>query len=530
MSHATVDLTGTSVLARFIVRRDRIRIVVWIGSIAALVAVTAASVKGLYPTQADLDLAAAASKGNAAAIAFSGPAQGLNTVGGQVAFQAGASGLVVVALMSLLMIGQLTRDEEEAGRLELLRSLPVGSAAPTVAASMIVLTMNAVVGALVAGTLLVEGLPVAGSIAFGASFALLGLVFACVALVAAQISENTRVVYGIAGAVLGASFVLRAVGDIGDGTVSWLSPIGWVQKTRPFAGERWWPFLPTIAAAAGLLVVAEVLAARRDLGSGLVPPQPGSRTASPALGRPLGLAVRLQRGSVIGWGAGVLLTAVAYGSIANSIDDFVRNNKTLADMFASGGASLTESYLATSMRILALVGAGFVIQSTLRIRGEEIQLHAEPVLATPVSRQRWAMSHLLVAAGGSVVLLAIAGLAVGISYGLVGGGVAVVPGLLGDALVYIPAMWLMVGLTFALIGLVPRGVVAAWAVLAFCFIIGLLGGMLGLPRWLMDLSPFEQVPQLPAAHFSVLPVLVLLVVALGLGVTGMAGLRRRDIG
>ena len=164
---------------------------------------------------------------------------------------------------------------------------------------------------------------------------------------------------------------------------------------------------------------------------------------------------------MIGWGAGVLLTGVAYGSIANSIDNFVRDNKALADMFGAGGASLTDSYLATSMRILALVGSGFVIQSTLRIRAEETQLHAEPVLATPVSRQRWAMSHLLVAVGGSVVLLAIAGLAVGISYGLVGGGIAVVPGLLGDALVYTPAMWLMVGLTFALIGLVPRGVIAA---------------------------------------------------------------------
>ena len=85
----------------------------------------------MYPTQADLDQAAAASKGNAAAIAFNGPAQGLDTVGGQVAFQAGAMGLVVVALMSVLMIGRLTRGEEEAGRLELLRSLPVGPRRPT---------------------------------------------------------------------------------------------------------------------------------------------------------------------------------------------------------------------------------------------------------------------------------------------------------------------------------------------------------------------------------------------------------------
>ena len=59
MTSTATDLTGTAILTRFIVRRDRVRIVVWVASIAALVAVTAASVKGLYPTQADLDQAAA---------------------------------------------------------------------------------------------------------------------------------------------------------------------------------------------------------------------------------------------------------------------------------------------------------------------------------------------------------------------------------------------------------------------------------------------------------------------------------------
>jgi ABC-2 type transport system permease protein len=530
-SSTAVDLTGTALLTRFIAHRDRVRIIVWVASITALVALTAASIKGLYPTQADLDQAAAAANGNAAAIAFNGPAQGLDTVGGEVAFQAGAIGLVVVALMSLLMIGRLTRGEEEAGRLELLRSLPVGSYAPTLAASLTVGTMNLAVGVLVTLTLLVERLPVVGSVTFGASFVLLGLVFVCIALVAAQITENTRVVYGIAGAVLGASFVLRAIGDIGDGTISWLSPIGWAQKTRPFAGERWWPFLAMVAAIAGLVAVTRAFASRRDLGAGLVQPRPGRRTASRGLGRPLGLAVRLQRGSVVGWSCGVLLTAVAYGSIADSIDDFVRDNKALAEMFTSGsGASLTDSYLATSLRILALLGAGFVIQSTLRLRSEETLLHAEPVLATPVPRWRWAMSHLVVAGVGSVVLLTLAGLAVGLSYGLVGGGLGVVPGLLADALAYVPAMWLTVGLTFALIGLLPRLVIVAWVFLAACFIIGLLGELLGVPGWLMDVSPFDQVPLVPAAPFRALPLVILGVIAVGLGWAGLAGLRRRDIG
>jgi len=121
------DLTGTGALVRLILRRDRIRILIWVVSITLLVFLTVVGVKSLFPTQASIDQAAAATQHNAGAIAFNGPAQGLDTLGGQIAFQIGALGMVVVALMSVFMIGRLTRGDEEAGRLELVRSLPVGN-------------------------------------------------------------------------------------------------------------------------------------------------------------------------------------------------------------------------------------------------------------------------------------------------------------------------------------------------------------------------------------------------------------------
>ena len=531
MTGLRTDLTGTAQLTGFALRRERTRILLWVVGIVGLVVMTAASVKGLYPTQADLDEAAAASEGNAAAIVFNGPAQSLDTVGGQVAFQVGSMGLVVVALMSLLMVGRLTRGEEEAGRLEMVRSLPVGSQAPTAAASLAVAVINAAVGLLVTGALLGLDLPVGGAVTFGASFVLVGLVFAGVALVAAQISENTRVVYGMSGAVLGAAFVLRAVGDIGDGTISWFSPIGWAQKARPFAGEQWWPFLPLVVAIAALLGAAKAVNARRDLGGGIVAPRPGRATAAPSLGHPLGLAVRMQRGSVIGWSTGILVIGAAYGSLAEGIDDFVGDNEALAEMLArAGGATITDSYLATCFIILALTGAGFSVQSALRLRSEETALRVEPLLATPVSRWRWAASHLTVAFGGSVILLAVAGGSVGLVHGLVSGDLAEVPRLLGASLAHAPAMWVMVGITTVLVGLVPRAVAMAWAVLSLCFVVGLLGELLGLPGWMRDVSPFEHVPQLPAADLAVLPLAVLTALATGLTGIGLAGLRHRDIG
>ncbi|MGA2514797.1 MAG: ABC transporter permease [Candidatus Limnocylindrales bacterium] len=525
------SLTGTLALTRFILRRDRLRILIWIVAIVALAALTTVGIEGVFPTQAALDQTAAATEHNAAAIAFNGAAQGLNTVGGQVAFQFGAGGMVVVALMSIFMFGRLTRGEEEAGRLEVVRSLPVGIHANTLAAGLTVAAMNLTVGVLIAAVLIAQGLPPAGSVVFGVSFILVGLVFGGVALLVAQVTENTRVVYGLAGAVLGAAYVLRAIGDIGDGTVSWFSPIGVAQKARPFADERWWPLLLLVAATMLLVAAAAALAGRRDLGAGLVAPRPGPPAAAPSLGHPLGLAFRLQRGSLLGWSAGVLVIGIAYGWIGPTVDTFIGGNKTLAELMAgTGGGSLTDLYFASSFRLMALLATGFAIGSALRVRSEETSMRAELVLATPVSRWRFAASHLAVACVGSIILLAVAGLATGLTYGLAGGGMQSVPRLFEAALVYVPAMWIMVGLAIALDGWVPRWVGVSWAILAACVVVGFLGAVLGLPRWLQDLSPFERVPQLPAASLTFLPLVVMSAVAAGLTLIGLAGLRRRDIG
>src|SRR4029453_19616381 len=90
----------------------------------------------------------------------------------------------------------------------------------------------------------------------------LGLLFACVTAVTVQVTEQNRAALGFAGVLLGASYVLRAIGDVGDGTLSWASPMGWAQAARPYAGERWWTLL--------LLAAGTVLCA-----AGGVPPRGG---------------------------------------------------------------------------------------------------------------------------------------------------------------------------------------------------------------------------------------------------------------
>ena len=76
----------------------------------------------------------------------------------------------------------------------------------------------------------------------------------------------------------------------------------------------------------------------------------------------------------------------------------------------------------------------------------------------------------------------------------------------------------------------PRRAAAAWAVLAGCVLVGLLGPLLELPGWVSGVSPFQHVPRLPAAEFSIVALVVLLGVAAALVAAGLAGFRHRDIG
>ena len=284
----TASTAGMWQLLRLIARRDRFRIVLWLGGIVGLVVATAASITGLYTTQADLDRYAGLVRGNAALIVQSGPGYGLQdpaapaTTGAVVMNELAIWTIIAVALMSVFMTVRHTRTEEETERAEIVRALPVGRHSQLTAALVGVLATNVVVAGGVVVALVSYDLPVAGSVAFGLALVGAGSVFAAVAAVAAQVAGGSRAALGLGGVVLGASFVLRAVGDVGNGPLSWLSPIGWAQAIRAFADERWWVLLLPVVAAAGLLSAAFELQARRDLGAGLLPEQPGPPTASAA--------------------------------------------------------------------------------------------------------------------------------------------------------------------------------------------------------------------------------------------------------
>jgi ABC-2 type transport system permease protein len=529
-------LVGTRELVRLAARRDRIMLPVWLYLLVALTVATAFSFKGLYPTVASRELFAATVVHNGGLKALTGPTFDLTSIGGLTAWRIGSSVGVLIGLMSIFTVVRHTRAEEQDGRLELIGAGVVGRHAPLAAAVALAVGMDLVIGAVIAVGMIALGQPVAGAVALGAEFASVGAAFAGIAAVAAQLTESSRAANGLASTVLGAAYLLRAVGDSATSSglswLSWLSPIGWGQQIRPYAGERWWLLALPLGLAALTIWLAGVLVARRDLGAGLLPTRPGPAEAQ-HLGSPLALAWRLQRGPLLGWLAAFAVAGLAFGGIAQDVAGLVNTSAQLQQIIAKlGGANgIVDSFLSAILGIVGLATAIFTVQAVLRLRAEEVGLRAEPVLATRVSRVAYATSHLTMALAGGAVLLAVVGTAMGLADGLRVGDVGgQVPRLLVAALVQVPAAWVLAAVAIALFGLLPSFSVGAWAALVVCLLLGQLGPALRLPQWAMDISPFTHVPKLPGGQLTGAPIGWLLVACVVLAVAGLIGFRRRDIG
>jgi polyether ionophore transport system permease protein len=529
-------LAGTGALARLATRRDRIMLPAWLYVLTALVAGTAYSFKQLYPTAASREEFAAAAGHNPALLSLYGPLFG-NSIGSLTAWRYGAFAALGAGLMSVFIVVKHTRADEETGRLELVGSAAVGRQAALAAAVLVAVSANVVLAVLISAGLIALGLPAAGPIALASAIAGCGLVFTAVAAVTAQLARTARTARGAAIGAIGVAYLLRAVGDSagahGPTWLTWLSPIGWAELIRSFGQIRWWVLALPLAATVILAATAGVLAARRDYDAGLLPDRPGPAEAAGWLRSPLALAWRLQRGTLIGWVAGALVYGAVVGEAAKGIGGLLGSSEIRKIMARLGGqAALTDAYLAAIMGFSGLIAAGYAVSAVLRLRSEETSGRADLVLATGTGRISWGLSDLVIAAGGTVLILAATGLGAGLGYALrSGGGGGEVARLVGAGLAQLPAALVVAGVAAALFGLAPRASVAgSWTALGVAVLMLFLGATLRLSHWVLDISPFTHLPKLPGGTVSAAPLAWLSVIALALAAAGMIGLRRRDIG
>lgn len=530
---STSPLAGTGTMIRFALRRDRFRLSAWILAHGLLVLYIGSALPQLAPTQGDL-AGITSLLSQPVGRMFTGPAFGMDDVTYERFFAAGYVPylFILAALMNIMLVIRHTRKEEQTGRAELIRASVTGQHTALSATLAVAVLANITAGALVIMLALAQDYALVGSVLVGLATALTGFAFAGVAAVTAQLSEFSRTATGMAGAVLGVAFVLRALGDmvaVGGSALSWASPLGWAAQTAPYVHNRWWPLLLSAGLAVVSIAVAFALQRRRDFGASLLPPLPGSAHATPALGHPLGLAFRLQRGGFVGWGTAILALGVADGLFTQAMLDAGDDMPPqLSAVF--GSEQLLDGYVGFLGALTSVFVAAYVVYATQTVKTEEDTGRADTVLATPVSRIGWLLSHVAVIALGVFAMTAITGLATGIGAAGVTGNGELVFSILFAHLAVVAAPLTVLGLCVALFGALPRLVApVGWALVAVIGIVTLFADLLDLPKWFRMLSLMWHLASVPVQEFEIAPIMVLIGIMMVALVVGRTGFRNRQI-
>jgi len=522
---------GTWALVRLALRRDRWMLPSWILAFAFMAGAAVSAGAGGWPDEASRIEAAKAINESVAMVAMFGRVYDPTSLGSLSMIKYTAFMTATVAILMIVVAIRHTRAEEESGRLELVSGGRLGRNAPLTAALIVVFGASLALGLLTSASLTAAGLPGEGSLAFGLGWGVTGMAFGAVAAVTAQVTTESRSATGIALSLVAVTYMLRAIGDLADpgpSAFSWLSPIGWNQQIRAYAGDRWWVFSLPLALCVVLIPVAFRLRAKRDLGSGMREPRPGAATGK--MRGVWGLARHLHSRVLVVWGVWVVLFGVLIGSLVNSVADFLSSETMIEWLERLGGTDVIEdAFLSAEIGIVAIMISAYGVATVNRLRGEETSGHTESLLGTSTTRARWATSHFAAAVAGVALLLTLLGLSCGIGAAASLGDASQIGRITLAGVAQIPAAWVVAGIALAVFGWIPRAAWAMWVFFVAFIAIGVLGDTLRLPAWFTDVSPFQHSPQLPLDGGSILPLAVLTAVAAAFASLGYLGWRRRDL-
>ena len=536
------QLEGTWKLIKLILKRDKIKLPIIIIGFGILFFFMVASIPEVFTDDAARQNYLSATGVSAAARAFNGVVTG-TSMGEITTTETFTFMSIFMALISIFTITRHTRQNEEFSRAEIVNSLPVGRNAMLAAALIVAIVSNIILGILATLSLTVF-LPVEGAVVYGAGFCMIGIVFAGIAAFISQITLSARSANGISSAILGLAFLLRGIGDVytklGDAGeilernwVGMLSPIGWAQRIEPFGNNNIWPLFLMIGFSLIIISISLVISSKRDLGSGLISLNNGSSKASPFLLSLFGLTWRFQRGLFFGWLAGLIVMAITLGSVTKEVDQLLGTVEELKAIVSQlgGTSSFVDAYLAFSMSFFGITITAYYIQSLLKIRGEEAEKRLDLLISARISRMKWILANIFISTLSAIILLILTGSVVGLTYGLMSNNVSeAVFKLLQYSLTQIPAMLVLGGITIAIFGFKPNWTNAlSWTIYIFAFILFQFGGILKLPEWLTNLSPFTHISAVVIKDIKLEEVSILLGISLVLFVVGIYRFKIRDL-
>lgn len=466
-----------------------------------------------------------------------GPPRHAETVAGFTEWRV----LVVIAgigaIWGLLTSTSVLRGEEDVGRWELLlagqttKRRAAAQALVGLGGAQIAMFVVALLLTFAAGSLPGAHFSIGGSLLFAIAMVSGAAVFLAVGALTSQLSANRGQAAMIAAAVLGASYLARMVADSRSdlGWLRWSSPIGWVEELHPLRDPQPLALIPIVAVVAIGAVLTPLLAGRRDLGASVLREREGQANTRWLVG-PITLALRLVRPAALGWVVGIATIAVVQGFVARSAATILASSPAFAAALGRLGVrKASEGYFGVSFLFIAVVIAVMAASQIASIRDEEATGRLDNLLVRPVRRVTWLAGR----AGVSLSLVVLAGLSAGL-FTWIGAasqhtGVALSTLLEAGLNTVTPGIFVL-GAGVLVLGLRPRLTApAAYGIVAWSFLINLLGALIKGNDWLRDSSLFAHMALAPAAKTDWGSATVVVLLAIGAGVAGALAFQRRDI-
>ncbi|MEA2142026.1 MAG: polyether ionophore transport system permease protein [Solirubrobacteraceae bacterium] len=522
-----------SALLRRALREARARTIAFAALFAVYAYVQPAGYRSAYPTLGDRRAFGEGFADNLGLRLFYGEPHDLLGVEGYTAWRVGGTLAIAAAVFGLLAAVRALRHEEDTGRMELVLAAPVGRRT----------TYRAALAAIAAGTALLwfaqlagflaGGLPAGGSAYLALATVSVVPVCAGIGAVACQIAPNRRVALQLGGAVVGLCFLLRVIADTADGVgwLRWATPLGWAEELRPFTGAEPLVLALPLAVSVLLLVGAGRIAARRDIGTGLLPAHDTAEPRLALLSSPAAQALRTERTGLIVWAGGAALFAFILGIVSKGVTSADLPEGVQEQIAKLGSASLATptGYLAFIFVFFVLALSLFAVAQVGAARHAEAEQQLETLFAQPVGRGRWLAGRLLLAACAAVVICLVAGLMTWAGAAAAGVDVSL-PRMLEAGANCLPVALLFLGVAALAYALAPRaGGGIAYGLVTVAFAWQLVGSLLGAPAWLVDLTPFAHVALVPTQPFAAGAAAVMLALGGLAALLALGAFRRRDI-
>jgi len=519
-------------IARRAFRDARTRTISFAYLFALYAYVQPAGYRHAYPTLSDRIAFAHSFAANDALRLFYGYPYDPTTVSGYCAWRVGGTLAIVAAVFGVFAAVRALRGEEDSGRMELILAGRIGrrtayvSSMAAIAAGTLVLWLAEFAG------FLVGGLSVGGSAYLALAAAVVVPVFVGLGALASQLAPTRRGALGLGMATVGVFLLVRVIADTSSGAawLRWATPLGWSEELRPFSGAQPLVLVLPLLTSMLLIAVAGRIAARRDVGTGLLPARDTAEPRLRLLSSPTAQALRSERGTLLLWLSCIGVFAGVLGMVSTSISsaDISKSMQEEIAKLGSGSITTPTGYLAFVFIFFILAASLFACAQISAARHAEVE-QLETLLALPVGRHRWLAGRLALAAAGIATISLAAGLLTWAGVASQGVGISL-PKMLEAGANSIPVALLFLGIAALAYAVLPRASAGiAYGVVIVTFLWQLVGSLLGAPDWLVKLTPFAHVGLVPTQPFRVGSAAVMVALALAAGLTALWAFRRRDL-